>query len=171
MADEEHSNDVDVDDGQDFEDVPDEIDDDLLEEDAGDDIEADVDDFAGDDDDDDDLVDDDEEAAAAPATPKPAKAAPKARRGDDDEEEDDDEDVSDDDVEADLDTILKDRIAAQPDDDEDEEDGTPEPDERGDGAGRIQPRRPGEFVCQSCFLVKHPSQLADADNQLCADCV
>jgi hypothetical protein len=168
MADEEHSNDVDVDDGEDFEDVPDEIDDDLLEEDAGDDIEADVDDFAGDDDDDDDLVDDDEEED----TPKPAKAAPKARRGgDDDEEDDDDEDVSDDDVEADLDTILKDRIAAQPDDDEDEEDGPPEPDERGDGSGRIQPRRPGEFVCQSCFLVKHPSQLADSKRKLCADCV
>ena len=31
--------------------------------------------------------------------------------------------------------------------------------------------RPGEFVCQSCFLVKHPSQLADPDNMLCADCV
>jgi hypothetical protein len=26
-------------------------------------------------------------------------------------------------------------------------------------------------VCQSCFLVKHPSQLADAKRKLCADCV
>ena len=36
-------------------------------------------------------------------------------------------------------------------------------DDRGDPVDRIQPKRPGEFVCQSCFLVKHPSQLADAD--------
>ena len=47
----------------------------------------------------------------------------------------------------------------------------PEPEERGDGTGRILPKRPGEFVCQSCFLVKHPSQLADGKRQLCADCV
>jgi hypothetical protein len=26
-------------------------------------------------------------------------------------------------------------------------------------------------VCQSCFLVKHPSQLADANRLLCTDCV
>src|ERR671913_371226 len=75
-------------------------------------------------------------------------------------------------VAADLDTILKDRIAAQPDeaDDEDEEE-QPETDDRGDGTGRIQPRKPGEFVCQSCFLVKHPSQLADPQRMLCSDCV
>src|SRR5918993_409892 len=89
----------------------------------------------------------------------------------DDEEEEDDE-LDPDDVEADLDTILKDRIAAQPDeaDDEDEEE-QPETDDRGDGTGRIQPRKPGEFVCQSCFLVKHPSQLADPQRMLCSDCV
>ena len=72
-----------------------------------------------------------------------------------------DEEADPDDVEADLDTILKDRIAAQPDEDEGDEDEQPEPDDRGDGTGRIQPKRPGEFVCQSCFLVKHPRQLAD----------
>ena len=55
--------------------------------------------------------------------------------------------------------------------DDDEEEEAPEPAESGDGAGRIQPKRPGEFVCQSCFLVKHPSQLADAKHKLCADCV
>jgi hypothetical protein len=26
-------------------------------------------------------------------------------------------------------------------------------------------------VCQSCFLVKHPSQLADATRMYCRDCV
>src|SRR5215204_1050226 len=75
------------------------------------------------------------------------------------------------DLEADLDTILKDRIAAPPDEDDEDENEQPEPDERGDGTGRIQPKRPGEFVCQSCFLVKHPSQLADGDLMLCTDCV
>ncbi|MGH9093644.1 MAG: DUF4193 family protein [Acidimicrobiales bacterium] len=33
------------------------------------------------------------------------------------------------------------------------------------------PKQPGEFVCQSCFLVKHPSQLADRDHMFCRDCV
>jgi hypothetical protein len=87
------------------------------------------------------------------------------------DDEDDDEDLVDpDDVEADLDTILKDRLVApdeEPDDDEDEV----EVDDRGDPVDRIQPKRPGEFVCQSCFLVKHPSQLADTVHQLCLDCV
>ena len=54
---------------------------------------------------------------------------------------------------------------------EDEEEVAPEPEERGDATGRILPKRPGEFVCQSCFLVKHPSQLADPKRNLCADCV
>ena len=37
--------------------------------------------------------------------------------------------------------------------------------------GRVQPKRPGEFTCQSCFLVKPPSQLADPDAMYCLDCV
>jgi Domain of unknown function (DUF4193) len=87
------------------------------------------------------------------------------------EEEDDDEDLVDpDDVEADLDTILKDRLVAASDEPE-EDDEEVEVDDRGDPVDRILPKRPGEFVCQSCFLVKHPSQLADVKRQLCADCV
>ncbi|MGQ0617664.1 MAG: DUF4193 family protein [Acidimicrobiia bacterium] len=111
---------------------------------------------------DDDLVvaDDEEEVEAAP----PAKPA-----SEEDSEEDDLEEVDPDDVEADLDTILKDRIAAADDDEEDEEE-PPDTDDRADG-NRIQPRRPGEFVCRSCFLVKPHTQLADATLQLCADCV
>jgi hypothetical protein len=87
------------------------------------------------------------------------------------EEEDDDEDLVDpDDVEADLDRILKDRLVAADEEGDDDEEEV-EVDDRGDPVDRILPKRPGEFVCQSCFLVKHPSQLADADRQLCADCV
>ena len=43
--------------------------------------------------------------------------------------------------------------------------------DRAGESGKIAPRRPGEFVCQSCFLVKSPAQLADAKAQLCVDCV
>jgi hypothetical protein len=87
------------------------------------------------------------------------------------EEDDDDEDLVDpDDVEADLDTILKDRLVAA-EEEADEDDEEVEVDDRGDPVDRILPKRPGEFVCQSCFLVKHPSQLADARRQLCSDCV
>ena len=36
---------------------------------------------------------------------------------------------------------------------------------------RVLPKQPDEFVCRSCFLVKHPSQLADKKKMLCRDCV
>lgn len=31
--------------------------------------------------------------------------------------------------------------------------------------------REGEFICSSCYLAKGPSQLADAERQICVDCV
>ncbi|MDQ4130168.1 MAG: hypothetical protein M3133_04135 [Actinomycetota bacterium] len=31
--------------------------------------------------------------------------------------------------------------------------------------------REGEFICVSCFLVKGPTQLADATRMICVDCV
>lgn len=36
---------------------------------------------------------------------------------------------------------------------------------------RAAPKQPNEFVCASCHLVKHNSQLADRKEQLCRDCV
>lgn len=36
---------------------------------------------------------------------------------------------------------------------------------------RAAPKQPNEFVCASCHLVKHNSQLADRSKQLCRDCV
>ena len=98
------------------------------------------------------------------------EAEPAARRAAGDDEEDDDELLDADDIEADLDTILKERLVAAEEEPDDEEDEV-EVDERGEPLERLQPRRPGEFVCQSCFLVKHPSQLADANRLLCTDCV
>ena len=39
-----------------------------------------------------------------------------------------------------------------------------------DGPTRIVPRRPGEFLCSSCFLVLPRHQLADEERMLCRDC-
>lgn len=64
---------------------------------------------------------------------------------------DDDEDLLDDD---------------EPEDDEDEEE-----DDDDEARPSTVPAKQGEFVCQSCFLRKRPSQLADAKAQLCLDCV
>ena len=106
-------------------------------------------------------LDDDEEDGDSAVEPVKAK--------NDDEDAEDEEEDDPDDVEADLDTILKDRIAAAEEEEDEEEIAEPEP--TGDGVGRILPKRPGEFVCQSCFLVKHPNQLANAKRKLCSDCV
>jgi len=96
-----------------------------------------------------------------------AKVAPKAGEESDEDEE---EEPDDEDVEASLDTILKERLVVE--EVEDDED-TPEPvdDRSGDGVERVLPKQPGEFVCRSCFLVKHPNQLADRKKMLCRDCV
>ena len=70
-----------------------------------------------------------------------------------------------------LDVLLQERTAAATLEDEDEEaEEEPDVDERGDGPTRIMPRRPGEFLCASCFLVLPRSQLADAKRMLCRDC-
>jgi len=114
------------------------------------------------------VVEEDEDEDAA-ATDRPTRTAAAG---------DDDEDTPDpDDVEADLDTILKDRIAAGDDEEEEEEEEKPgrvtkgTDDDGTDGGSRVAPRKAGEFVCSSCFLVKPDMQLADAKNKLCADCV
>jgi hypothetical protein len=137
---------------------------------------ADDDDLIGEDalvlpdDDDDDadvvVVDEEEDVlvpdVAAKVAAKPAAAGEES--DDDDEEEPDDEDV-----EASLDTILKERLVVEEVEDDEE---TPEPEDRsGDGVERVLPKQPGEFVCRSCFLVKHPNQLADRKKMLCRDCV
>ncbi|CAN5820183.1 hypothetical protein BH23ACT12_BH23ACT12_02110 [soil metagenome] len=36
---------------------------------------------------------------------------------------------------------------------------------------RAAPKQANEFVCTSCRLVKHQSQLADPKRELCRDCV
>ena len=83
-------------------------------------------------------------------------------------EEEDDEIPDADDVEASLDVILKERLVVE---DEVEDDEGVEVDDRGEGTERVLPKQADEFVCNSCFLVKNASQLADAKKGLCRDCV
>ncbi|HYU39169.1 MAG TPA: DUF4193 family protein [Acidimicrobiia bacterium] len=104
---------------------------------------------------------------------EPAAAKTKAATGEEDEDVLDlDEELHPDDVEEPLDVLLQERTAAATLEDEEEEAEEEEPDvdERGDGPTRIMPRRPGEFLCASCFLVLPRSQLADAKRMLCRDC-
>jgi len=85
------------------------------------------------------------------------------------EEEDEDEDEpEDEDVEASLDVILKERLVVE---DEPEDDDVADVEDRSEASERVLPKQPDEFVCRSCFLVKHPSQLADKKRMLCRDCV
>jgi hypothetical protein len=137
-------------------------DDDLIAEDA----------LANPDEDEDaELADVVEEDVAVVEVPDAAVKAPaKPAAAGEESEEDDEEEPDDEDVEASLDTILKERLVVEEvvEDDED----TPEPEDRtGDGVERVLPKQPGEFVCRSCFLVKHPNQLADRKKMLCRDCV
>jgi hypothetical protein len=113
--------------------------------------------------------DDETEESLPEKQVKTVKAtATKSAREIEEEEQEEDEEEDPDDVEADLDAILKDRLVVA--DDDDQEDEVAEVEEKAEG-GKIRPRRPGEFVCQSCFLVKHPSQLAEGQVLLCRDCV
>lgn len=89
----------------------------------------------------------------------------------DDEEEDD---------ESSLEELLAQRAAARrgaSDDDEDDDMIAVLPDEPEVRApieplARIIPVKDRkEFVCRSCYLVKARTQLADAERQLCRDCV
>jgi|SRR5947208_7216632 len=129
----------------------------------------------------DDLEDDDlavdaeeeeDDTAAAPevVVAEPAKAA--AETTEEEDVVDLDEELHPDDVEEPLDVLLQERTASATLEDEEEEveEEEPDVDERGDGPARIVPRRPGEFLCASCFLVLPRSQLADSKRMLCRDC-
>ena len=137
------------------------VDDDLIAEDAL------V--LPGEDDDDADVVAVEEEEEVVEIPEVGAKVATKPAAVGEESEEDDEEEPDDEDVEASLDTILKERLVVEEvADDED----MPEPEDRtADGVERVLPKQPGEFVCRSCFLVKHPNQLADRKKMLCRDCV
>ncbi len=112
--------------------------------------------------------------SAVPVEPTVPVAAPVAVA--EGEEEEDvlelDEELHPDDVEAPLDTLLQERTASATLEDEEEEveEEEADTDERGEGPTKIVPRRPGEFLCSSCFLVLPRNQLADEERMLCRDC-
>jgi len=83
-------------------------------------------------------------------------------------EDEEEEEPDDEDVEASLDVILKERLVVE---DEPEDDEVADVDDRAEQSERVRPKQPDEFVCRSCFLVKHPNQLADKKRMLCRDCV
>ena len=131
---------------------PEELDEEaLVEEDVFEDDLAEDDEFGADEDGDDDLVDD----LAETSTRRPAGAKDKDKDKDKDvEEEDDDDDmITPDDVEADLDTILKDRLIANESELDEDEDGAEVDDPRAEPGDRLQPKRPDEQLCSSCFLL------------------
>lgn len=84
------------------------------------------------------------------------KVEPVGRRPSDDE--DDEEDLrTEDDVEADLDAILREKLtAAEEVPLEDDEEEAPV-DDKTDGMERLQPRRPDEIQCAQCFLLVRKS--------------
>lgn len=123
--------------------APTELDDDEIDEEA---IEGDGDEEFGLEDDDESFEDEDEEDDdEADDTAGPVR---RSTAGDEDDEDDDL--ITPDDVEADLDTILKDRLVAADDEGDEEED---EVDDRVDPGDRLQPKRADEVLCPSCFLL------------------
>ncbi len=116
------------------------------------------------------VLDDDEEDAEGDEikeilTASPAAVVEKSGEPEDEEEE---EEPDDEDVEASLDVILKERLVVE---DEPEDEEATDQEDKTEGNERVLPKQPDEFVCRSCFLVKHPSQLADKKKMLCRDCV
>ncbi len=82
-------------------------------------------------------------------------------------EEEDEEESATEDVEEALDMILRNRVVSE----EDEDEIVDHDEDADDTFAQVIPRQPDEFVCQSCFLLKNASQLADAEHGLCKDCV
>lgn len=99
----------------------------------------------------------------APKAAAPADATP--------EVETDDDELLTDEVEASLDVILAERLRGGDTEADDEVELDDEEDDAPNQLATVIPvRRPEEFLCQSCFLLKPPGQLADRDHQLCRDC-
>jgi hypothetical protein len=152
-----------------FDDEPDIDDEDIDDDELIDEDDVEIDDA------DDDLIDEEDDVEAIPDDPAAVVEVPVATPiVEETEEEDDDvvdldEELHPDDVEEALDVVLRERTAAAGL--EDEEDEEAEPDDRGEGGTKIVPRRPGEFLCSSCFLVLPRNQLADEKRLLCRDCV
>ena len=80
-----------------------------------------------------------------------------------------------DEPETSLDEIIA-KKAAEPAPEEEAEEESVLETSRGDErveplAVKVVPQQATEFVCKSCYLVKHRSQLADKRKMFCRDCV
>ena len=100
---------------------------------------------------------------------------PKLEEEEDEEELEDSED-EDEELETpeEVESSLEELIAKRAEKAEEEEESVLDltPDERVESLTvRATPRQANEFVCRSCHLVKHNSQLADRRRKLCRDCV
>ncbi|MCQ3809017.1 MAG: hypothetical protein KTV68_00525 [Acidimicrobiia bacterium] len=132
-----------------------------LSEDISDDLDEEFDAVLGDDDLEVDLEDSvDEETEEAEESPK---NGPTRNSTMSEDEDTDGEDIDPDNVEADLDTILKDRLAAGDDEDEDEDTPDPSP----ETTGQVAPKRDNEWTCEGCFLIVSSSQFGPRDNPRC----
>ena len=80
-------------------------------------------------------------------------------------EHEDDEEPDPDDVEADLDAILRDRISASDDDEEDEDEG---PATTPGGTDQPSARQETELVCPHCFLLVQAETIAETGE--CGHC-
>ncbi len=84
-----------------------------------------------------------------------------------DEEDEDLEDLNPDDMEADLQSILEDRIAASDDEDEDEDEVDPDPRAAGEVIDGVAPKKANEIMCNGCFLLVSAAQFGKADHPRC----
>ena len=90
-----------------------------------------------------------------------------AKRADATDGEFDDE-VDPDNLEDDLNTILRDRIAAGDDaDDDDDGAGKADTGQPAEMLGTVTPRRDDEWLCEGCFLLVSRSQLGSRNNPRC----
>lgn len=133
-----------------------------LDEDIGEELDEEFEAVLGDGDlEDDDLDDDLDEELEEEEESGNNEPARNATSGDDEDSEG--EDIDPDNVEADLDTILKDRLAAGDDEDEDEETPDPSP----EASGQVAPKRDNEWTCEGCFLIVSSSQFGSRENPRC----
>ena len=115
---------------------------------------------------DEDLAEDDDLVGDADAGPVADDAAAVEDDDDDDvplpADDDDDEEVHPSDVEADLEEILRDRIAASDDDEDDEDNASGQP-----KTVSVAPPRPDEWTCNQCFLIVSMTQFGSRTDPVC----
>lgn len=84
-------------------------------------------------------------------------------------DDDDDDEPDPDDVEEDLDTILKDRLDSGDDleDEEDEEDEVVAPPIQATEGDKVAPKREDEWTCTECFLIVSARQFGQKKHATC----